>query len=211
MKHIRSALWASFIRCSLSEDDSFEFPKNANTQIPPFNTRIDLVIDQVNDSDSVGNSGADTILTPASVEIRFGRVRMENAFGSELVDLIMHYNIEFYNEYSGGSGYWTRHDDADTTILTADISAITGPGPGTTVVNGVAPTIPALLGKFDITLMAPGTAYVETITTNLGAVPWLRFDWDAGGIFNDDPFALATFGIFDGDPVQIYIQQIYQD
>ena len=39
---------------------------------------------------------------------------------------------------------------------------------------------------------------------------WLRFDWDADGVFDNDPVARATFGIFDGNPVQIYIQQIYQ-
>jgi hypothetical protein len=29
------------------------------------------------------------------------------------------------------------------------------------------------------------------------------------GVFDDDPSARATFGIDEGDPVQIYIQQIY--
>jgi len=30
------------------------------------------------------------------------------------------------------------------------------------------------------------------------------------GEFDNDPGARATFGIFAGDPVQIYIRQIYQ-
>jgi len=38
----------------------------------------------------------------------------------------------------------------------------------------------------------------------------LRFDWNADGEFNNDPEARATFGIFDGDPVQIYIQQVFE-
>jgi len=38
----------------------------------------------------------------------------------------------------------------------------------------------------------------------------LQYDWDGDGLFDNTPSALATFGIFNGDPVQIYIQQIYQ-
>ena len=39
---------------------------------------------------------------------------------------------------------------------------------------------------------------------------WLRFDWDNDGVFDDDPSARATFGIYSGNPVNIYLQQIYQ-
>ena len=39
---------------------------------------------------------------------------------------------------------------------------------------------------------------------------WLRYDWDLDGDYDDDPGAKATFGIFEGNTVQIYTQQIYQ-
>ena len=59
------------------------------------------------------------------------------------------------------------------------------------------------------------TGFVDT-TTVLGATGvitpamWLRYDWDGDGEHDDDPSARASFGIFDGDPVQIYIQQTYE-
>ena len=40
--------------------------------------------------------------------------------------------------------------------------------------------------------------------------PWLGFDWDVDGVLDKGPVARATFGIFDRNPVQIYMQQIYQ-
>ena len=39
---------------------------------------------------------------------------------------------------------------------------------------------------------------------------WLRYDWDNDNEFDDDPEATATFGIFEGEPVQIYIQQTFE-
>jgi hypothetical protein len=81
---------------------------------------------------------------------------------------------------------------------------------GTTDAIAIAPTTP--LGKFDITLMAPGAAIVELITIDLDTAMlsqiWLQYD--AFTLFDDNPSALATFGIFGGDPVQIYYQQTYQ-
>jgi MSHA biogenesis protein MshQ len=38
----------------------------------------------------------------------------------------------------------------------------------------------------------------------------LRYDWNVDGVFDDDPSARATFGIYEGDPVQIYLQQVYE-
>ncbi len=195
-------------------DDAFNFTKDSNSEVTPFNPDIDLGITSVADDDGIATPVGSITVTPdgLNTEIRFGRIRMENAFGSELVDLIMPYHIEFYNEDGGGNGYWTRHFDADTTIALTDIGEV----PGDTDAIVITPTLP--LGKFDITLMAPisGTAGVETITIDLNTAPlnqvWLRYDWvdDAMTIYDDNPFALATFGIFGGDPVQIYIQQIRQ-
>ena len=136
----------------------------------------------------------------------FGRLRMENAFGSELSDLIMNYHLEYY-DVIGITPFWTRHDDADTTIVApGDINAV----PGNTTATAINPAL--LPGKHEITLSATSIVGVETITAlvDSSGEPWLQYDWDQDGQFDDNPFALATFGIFEGDPVQIYIQQIYQ-
>ena len=67
-----------------------------------------------------------------------------------------------------------------------------------------------------MTLSAPNVVGVELITIRLDDpttdAPWLQYDWvdDATTAYDDNPSAEATFGIFEGNPVQIYIQQIYQ-
>jgi len=185
-------------------DDVYSYDKDANSQVKPFSSDISLVINNVTDTDGVATSSGET-LSPTPVDLRFGRLRMENAFGSELNDLIMNYHLEYY-DVIGASPFWTRHDDADTTVVPGDIDAV----PGNTAATAINPTL--LPGKFDITLSAPLVEVVETITNQIDASgePWLQYDWDGDGLFDNNPSALATFGIYDGDPVQIYIQQIYQ-
>jgi len=188
-------------------DDDFVYNKDSNSQVSPFNPEVDLIIADVTDADTITNTGT-TTLTPdgSTVELRFGRLRMENAFGSELNDLIMNYHLEYY-DVIGMTPFWTRHDDADTTIVApGDINAV----PGNTAATAINPSL--VPGKFEITLSAPLVEVVETITNLVdgSGEPWLQYDWDSDGLFDNNPSALATFGIFDGDPVQIYIQQIYQ-
>jgi MSHA biogenesis protein MshQ len=188
-------------------DDDFIYDKDGNSKVSPFNPEVDLVISDVTDADAITNAGT-TTLTPegSQVELRFGRLRMENAFGSELNDLIMNYHFEYYDEI-GATPFWTRHDDVDTTIVApGDINA----APGNTAATAINPSL--LPGKYEITLSAPLIEVVETITNlvDSSGEPWLQYDWDEDGLFDNNPSALATFGIFGGDPVQIYIQQIYQ-
>jgi MSHA biogenesis protein MshQ len=191
-------------------DDDFNYDKDANSQVPPFAQDIDLVISDVTDGDGITTVAVATLeplppTTPVGTQVRFGRLRMENAFGSELSDLIMNYYIEFYDEI-GGTPFWTLHDDVDTSIGFGEILEV----PGNTAATAINPTIP--LGKFEITLSAAMIDVTETITIPIdtSGEPWLQYDWDQVGLFDDNPSALATFGIFDGSPVQIYIQQIYQ-
>jgi hypothetical protein len=188
-------------------DDDFVYDKDGNSEVPPFSPDIDLLITDVTDTDAITTAGSAS-LTPdgSNVELRFGRLRMENAFGSELTDLIMNYHFEYY-DVIGITPFWTRHDDADTTIVApGDINAV----PGNTAATTINPSL--LPGKHEITLSAPLVEVVETITNlvDSSGEPWLQYDWDGDGLFDNNPSALATFGIFNGDPVQIYIQQIYQ-
>jgi len=68
-------------------------------------------------------------------------------------------------------------------------------------------TVQAAAGDVDLNFPVPGADNVGSIdtTTDLGSAAhlWLRGDWDNGGSFSDDPSALATFGVYQGIPVQI--------
>ncbi len=75
---------------------------------------------------------------------------------------------------------------------------------------------PTNFGDLGVTLTSPGTDNVGQIDLRGQLIPgildhkWLRYDWNADGVFDNDPEATATFGIFKGDDVNIYIQQVYQ-
>ncbi|MFT4650552.1 MAG: hypothetical protein ACI9AP_000721 [Flavobacteriales bacterium] len=187
-------------------NDDFTYDKDSNSQISPFNPSVNLLITSVTDSDGI-SSGPITLNPTGTDPIRFGRMRMYNANGSELSPLVMDYRLEYFD-----SGNWGLHDDMDSTIATGDITSNPAGTSGTSI---LATT---LAGKFAITLAPPGTgndkAYLITTDVFNSGEPWLQYDWDSDGnqdgSFDDNPSATATFGIYQGNTVNIYIQQTYQ-
>ena len=184
------------------------FSKSDNSQVAPFVADINPEISSVSEIDVTTNYAPGThVLDPTGNNPRFGRLRMDNVHGSELNPLLM----PVFTEYWNGTTFQKNVLDTCTTIANGDLVPVASP-PGLsipTVVNA-----PASAGDVDLTFPSPGAGndgYVDTTTDlNSAAHLWLRFDWNGDGVFDDDPIARATFGIFDGDPVQIYIQQIYE-
>jgi MSHA biogenesis protein MshQ len=73
----------------------------------------------------------------------------------------------------------------------------------------------ALAGDLGVSLTAPGAGIDGNIIVApalTGVADWLQYDWDSigAGLFDDDPSAIATFGIYSGNDVNIYKGQIYQ-
>jgi len=119
-------------------------------------------------------------------------------------------------EYFTGSFYQANVDDTCTTFDSADLSisvdTLTVPGSSTPSVTN----IPPIDGELGVTLSPPGAGIVGAfdVTGELSAGTvenkWLRYNWDNGTEFDDDPSATATFGIYNGNDVNIYIHQTYQ-
>ncbi len=186
------------------------FIKLTNSEVGPFVADIDPEITLINDGE-VSTVVSQTINLTGNNQ-RFGRMRMSNAHGSELLDLQLPVIVEYFN----GSFYQINLDDACTVGASADINLIADnlSTPGSSTLSITNPM--AVDGDIGITLSAPGagiTGQVDLSSLLSGGTndnKWLRYDWDSGGLFDDDPFASATFGIFSGEDVNIYIQQIYQ-
>lgn len=186
-----------------------DFSKFAESQVPPFVADIDPEITDVTDGEVSTSFAADTyLLDPTGNNQRFGRLRMNNVHGSELNALLM----PAFTEYWTGVAWTKSIDDTCTSIADAHLVAVASP-PGLSIPT-VVYTPFASAGDVDYNFPSPGAGndgFIDTTTDlNLANHLWLRFDWDVDLEFDDDPSARATFGIFDGDPVQIYIQQIYQ-
>jgi MSHA biogenesis protein MshQ len=201
----------------------------------PFSAEIALSID-VQDADGVAAVGAGPLGNPVTFgspggipfdfgqQIRYGRVRIGTAVGSDLVDLAVPMRAE---HFAGASvGFVANAADLCTTNVTLAFSAYTGSlSPGETCVrdsgtpgaSGLGCAAPAPLpyreppagGDFNLQLAAPGAGNKGSVLI-VGDVPaWLEFDWDTATAGDEDPTGQATFGLHSGDRRVIYTRVIY--
>ncbi len=183
--------------------------KLANSEVPPFVANIDPLISQITDGE-VTTTVSQSINLVGNTQ-RFGRIRMSNAYGSELTSLQMPMIVEFFNN----TGYQLNTDDNCTLFNNADLFTIADNlvTPNASIISVTNPV--AVAGVLGVTLTSPGADNVGTIDLSAllsgGVIDnrWLRYDWDADGNFDNDPSASATFGIYNGDARHIYIRQIY--
>ncbi|MEZ5614910.1 MAG: LamG domain-containing protein [Rhodocyclaceae bacterium] len=141
----------------------------------------------------------------AATSMRFGRLRLQNAHGSELRALPLTVRSEFWS----GSGFAVNGSDGCAALAAGDFSlsnwqgnlnlgetALAAGGPWTAVgglFSGPGLTVPGLNNQGSV-----------DVTVDLAARPWLRGRWndaadtdaDANTMHDDDPVARATFGIY---------------
>jgi hypothetical protein len=144
--------------------------------------------------------------------VRFGRVAIANAHGSELTSLPMTLRAEYWN----GIGFIASTADGCTAIAAANL--VLTPSPAGLVTTPTITNNPLSVGNAGLVLSAPGAGNRGTVDVrpNLGSggalVPWLRYDWPADGldgVYDDDPVGRATFGIFAGDDPTIFRREVY--
>jgi MSHA biogenesis protein MshQ len=167
------------------------------------------------DSDGVSLASSGLI---DSTELRFGRVVIDNAIGSELGPL----ELPWRTEYWDGSTWLVNGDDNCSVLdLTANVSlsssggdsgdgtASVSLGGGTTSIDVAESDLTLTSGTGSIHFTAPGSpGWVDAL---LGLDPgwsFLRDDLDDDGAYEDNPQARASFGLFDGNSQRIYIREI---
>jgi MSHA biogenesis protein MshQ len=172
------------------------------------------------DPDSAGACGAGcNSQSIGTTRVRYGRMEMVNAHGSELLPL----NLPMLTSYYDGSNFIAHSDDSCTSMVVTnldmsnDLEANQRDGNiqvGGGLVNASVVNSPSAAGRLDVGLSAPGagnTGYID-VTADLSAsgqdLPWLQFDWNGDGT-DENPTGRATFGIFPGSPQQIYMQEVY--
>lgn len=211
------------------------FSRGSAVPSKPFSADIALAINVV-DSDGVvfsnnpASFGAATagngIAFSNGNNIRFGRLRLHNALGSELLALQVPMTAEYWN----GLSFVTNTLDNCTQIGIGNIGLANFTGnlsPGdTTVTTGAA----FVTGVGKLTLSAPGNGNTGSVdlVANLGAsatiMPcislssnpittganhsYLRSRWCGSG-YDKDPVARVTFGVYKGASEMIYIREQY--
>ncbi|KAA3628792.1 MAG: hypothetical protein DWQ09_07115 [Proteobacteria bacterium] len=196
--------------------------------LAPFDAEIALSID-VRDADAViydpaaannGNYSVGSATAGGGIAfdngkaMRWGRVVLRNAFGSELVALPVPLAIEYWEDIDPTPAtvysFVTHTADTCTSLVAGDFSlpplSFTGNlGVGDTTVTGV--TLAA--GSGFVTLAAPGSGNDGGVDVVGNTPGHLDYDWDGDGNHDNDPVGRATFGIYSGPPRRIYLREVY--
>ncbi|MDT8439258.1 MAG: hypothetical protein RQ729_09655 [Wenzhouxiangellaceae bacterium] len=170
------------------------------------------------DIDLVDDDGVDDHGLIASTELRFGRLVIDNAVGSELGPLALPLRAEYYVD-----GTWqvnqldqcTALALADDLELTSDVQPTPGPGSAPIALGAgstqIIETDPVTLvdGRGALTFSAPGSSGWVQAQLLLDSNWWfLRNDLDDDEIYLENPSARASFGLFDGNENRILLQEV---
>lgn len=151
-------------------------------------------------------AGNGIAFTGANKDQRWGRLVLDNAFGSELLPL----EIPVRTEYQSGGNFITNTDDSCTPYTSGNITFsnhngitvganLTASGAGT-LMSGVDDDVNPL--TISNSLLEVGSVDV-THTIDF----WLQYDWDNNTNHDNNPTSRATWGIFAGPDEFIYIRE----
>jgi len=208
---------------SYNANDNFVYLKEANSEINEFTSDIDLSMVSIIDSDLIetldedGDASNGLILTlnPTGKLIRFGRAQLQNSYGPETSNLPQPLSVNYFKDEQ----YVVATDDSCTpynaiNISVTDISlAPATTAPADTAINGkfIDETPPGVTRAIELT--APGAGNTGEVEVIYDISDWLKYDWaydteGVDGLHNDNPRAIATFGIFRGNDRIIYQREI---
>lgn len=212
---------------TLNPSDQFTYTRNANALIGPYTTAIPLVVTAVLESEVSATSSLLALpqtLSPTGTSMRYGRARMFNAYGSELLDLPVVFRAEYLASTAPGNAWSVNTADSCTNaalsfapVGTPNITGNTcvlepgnNSGKGCAAVltsvqtnrryleTGVTGTdsngVAGFAGNFNLWLRAPGATHVGSIDITATVDSWLQYPWTGSAAAN--PTARATFGIY---------------
>jgi len=174
---------------------------------------LDTTLDGSNDKRRLGETN-----------LRFGRLRLDDAFGPEVIDL----PVPFFTEYWNGATYVRNADDSCTRIPReainypdgnlVDANNLTVDLGGGTTTGDYADLDPVGVGfslsDADHSFSAPGAGNTGSFQVQIDLTnrPWLRHDWNQDGDFSDLmlPPANIGFGSYRGHDRVIYWREILQ-
>lgn len=199
-------------RVSLNSSDHFRYDHTANALVAPFTNDIQINITDYVDSDGVSLSSG-VSLNPIGGNVRLGRLRLANAYGSESTSLTHVWSTEYYD----GANYILNTDDNGTTYDIAGIGALTVTDIGdpsdpyqitdSTASGEIADTGLFASGATSVVWSAPVAGRYGKFTFPYASPSWLQFDWNGLGFEN--PEAEISFGQYRGHDKIIYWKEVY--
>lgn len=147
------------------------------------------------------NSGSNERALLASTKMRYGRMRISNAYGSELLPLPMPLKAE----YRGASGFRINSDDSCTPLVAGDFTLSNPTRNMTLAATSPSFASPLVAGDAKLKLSAPGSGKNGSIDMTVTVPAWLQYNWKNAG--DENPTGRAVFGIYQS-PV-IYMRENY--
>jgi hypothetical protein len=201
-----AALPRGVLHYQLSAADHFFYNRSANALVAPFTSDIDFSVATITDSDNVGVTTT-VDASPTGVEIRFGRLLLENSFGPETSNFPQPMQIEHFD----GTTFVATPDESCASYDEGRIS-LTHISLDPALTNALGGTGRFLSGKTQtIELRAPGAGNQGQIGVSYDAYDWFKYDWANDGAYDNSPSAVATFGIFRGNDRTIHWREVFND
>ncbi|MEO8143246.1 MAG: DUF6701 domain-containing protein, partial [Betaproteobacteria bacterium] len=206
------------------------FTRSTTTPVAPFNADISLAINVIDDDGVVYESPVGTNANPARFgaatagngiaftsgkQMRYGRLRLGNASGTEKLDLA----VPLVAQYWSGTGFATNTADGCTTLSASNLAfsaytgGITGSNMGAANIS-LGGAFASGIGSLKLikpTTPVPTTSGAATLTLNLAAESksYLKGNWGVA-TFTADPGARVSFGSFSAQPRQfIFFRENY--
>lgn len=149
-------------------------------------------------------AGCDAVKIGTTQRVCFGRLRLDNASGSEFSALVMPVAAQFWS----GAGFVTHAADTCSTLTAAMLSLSNyqrnlNAGETTPVINGALGLNQA--GYLRLTAPGSGNQGSVDLSVDLTSRPWFLGRWlsppsnpdgDGNTLYDENPTARATFGVF---------------
>lgn len=166
----------------------------------------------INAAPSDGDLVTPTPLFVATTRQRYGRLKLQSAYGSEMLDL----PVPFFAEYRNGDQWIKNVDDS--------CSLIVAPGVGTGVTfypesasnhltagettASISATGKLVAGDSKLKFSKPGAGNSGYIDLTIPVSAWLKFPW-RGGSTSIDPSAKVKFGTYKKSNQFIYSREVH--
>ncbi|MEW6593266.1 MAG: DUF6701 domain-containing protein [Thermodesulfobacteriota bacterium] len=144
------------------------------------------------------------------LRLRYGRLRLPNAYGPETETVVMTARLEYYSGATFGLNIQDSCTDPEgIATYRLDNALESNQTDGTILIKGAAattltiPTTTATAGLLNLRFSPPGSGnigYTDVTALISTTLPWLLYEWDgAGNDFDENPFGRANFGLYRGN------------
>ncbi len=186
--------------------DLFTYTREVRAEINSFTPDILMSVTDISDSDGVAMSSSPLTFTPlANMDVRFGRLWLEDTYGPETLDVVMPLRAEYFD----GARY--RVNIADSCTAYSSVNASVSPVTLTQVDTGSGVLNNGVSGTAGLLLLAPtsvaGMPDTGDATVTYTTPSWLQGDYDNNASF-EDARGTVSFGLYRGHDRVIYRKEI---